>query len=261
VLGIDVGFSSTRRSGAICRLEWDESGWRREIRRFRYLPEDRRAAIREVAGDHEILVAAFDGPFRADLAEIGVYRTVERVLTRGIARLIGKPGASNAPIGRKLNRATSEAVADVLELTRLHVGDYDATLHRFAVVEAFPNSFMGVMLPDETHRLNKGRGGKSDRYYLELCRSGGLQELVSDLLPQRKASAPLEAVTDHDDRAALVCAMSALSVAARAYVAVGDDHGRIVLPPRHVWNPAVFDLVAANCAAERDGATMIVESR
>jgi predicted RNase H-like nuclease len=39
-------------------------------------------------------------------------------------------------------------------------------------------------------------------------------------------------LTNHDDRAALICALTALSVAADDFTAVGDADGWIVLPPR-----------------------------
>jgi hypothetical protein len=39
-------------------------------------------------------------------------------------------------------------------------------------------------------------------------------------------------VTNHDDRAALICALTALCVAAGDFTAVGDADGWIVPPPR-----------------------------
>jgi hypothetical protein len=43
-------------------------------------------------------------------------------------------------------------------------------------------------------------------------------------------------VTDHDERAALVCALSALGVAVGRFVAVGaQEDGWVMLPPREEW--------------------------
>ena len=42
----------------------------------------------------------------------------------------------------------------------------------------------------------------------------------------------LESITNHDHRAAFICALAALCVARKQYVAVGDpEDGHIVLPP------------------------------
>jgi hypothetical protein len=65
------------------------------------------------------------------------------------------------------------------------------------------------------------------------------------LLPGRAVATGWASVTNHDDRAALVCALTALGVASGNYVAVGDDDGWIVLPPRAlVRNWSWADLMA-----------------
>jgi hypothetical protein len=54
-----------------------------------------------------------------------------------------------------------------------------------------------------------------------------------------------ERITNHDDRASLVCALTALCVAGGDYVAVGDHDGWIILPPRRfIQDWAWRDLVA-----------------
>ncbi len=207
-----------------------------------------------------ILAAACDGPFRGDLQMIDAYRCSERLLTRGVGRLIGKPGACNTPSGRLLNRATNEALADLCSLARMAPAAHRDGIHPNALGEAFPNSFMGVMLPDG-HGLAKGREGKSDRYYEALCASGGFDAVMEFLLAQRRADARFEAVRDHDERAALVCAMTALCIVAGTYVAVGDGQGRVYLPPRRFWNVAVFDLMRRSSLAEPAGAAATLIER
>jgi hypothetical protein len=54
---------------------------------------------------------------------------------------------------------------------------------------------------------------------------------LQHILPGRTVRGALEAVTNHDDRAALVCAITALCIAANNFTAVGDDDGWIILPP------------------------------
>ena len=54
-------------------------------------------------------------------------------------------------------------------------------------------------------------------------------------------------VINHDYRAALVCDLTALCVAADDFVAVGDpDDGWIVLPPRRFIQPAQWTLLNLN---------------
>jgi len=62
------------------------------------------------------------------------------------------------------------------------------------------------------------------------------------------------AVTNHDDRAALVCALTALCVAARDYTAVGDEDGWIILPPSSFVQGWAMHALRANAAGERESA-------
>jgi hypothetical protein len=79
VLGVDVGWSTSRRSSAVCRLDWDETsiGW--SIARFSALEPERAHTIASVAGDAPLLAAAFDGPLRQGLDVIGKYRAADDV--------------------------------------------------------------------------------------------------------------------------------------------------------------------------------------
>jgi hypothetical protein len=230
VVGIDVGSSPVRRSSAVCVLEWTGERLWWTIRRFRAVPEERDAAINETIGERVLLAAAFDGPFRGALDEIGVYRAAERVLTSRVLReRIGKPGQSSTPVGRALNNATNDCVRSVL---RHHVApaSHAGAVHRLAVVEAFPSSFMGVMLDGPDWPVVR-RNNRSDVFFEQLTSEGRLSALLALLLPCRRATQAFDAVRNHDDRAALICAMTALGVAAGQYVAVGDGLGWIVLPP------------------------------
>jgi hypothetical protein len=119
VIGIDVGWSLKRRTSAICRLEWDLVSIRWTIARFRAAERERSQTIASVAANADIIVAALDGPLRHSLDEIGHYRTAERMLTRGLWRLIGKPGQSSSPVGRLLNRAANICAKELLGCARL----------------------------------------------------------------------------------------------------------------------------------------------
>jgi hypothetical protein len=230
VLGIDVGCSAIRRSSAVCRIEWDAHGaiWR--VDRFRAVEPERTETIVAVAGGLPLTCAAFDGPLRRGFEGIGRYRTAERMLTRRLARKIGKPGASSAPVGRLLNAHANACARIVLRHCALAMAAHAARIDDKAVVEAFPSGFLGVMI-GEPVALAARRHDRSDRFFLHCCERRTFEQLIGRLLPGRRlARAPAD-LTDHDERAAFVCALTALCVAAGDYTAVGDHDGWIILPP------------------------------
>ena len=83
-----------RKSSAVCRLDWDETIVKWSIERFRAVETDRAQTIGRVAGNVPLFAAAFDGPLRQGLDMIGRFRTTERMLTRRLQPLIGKPAQS-----------------------------------------------------------------------------------------------------------------------------------------------------------------------
>ena len=231
VLGIDVGFSPTKRSSAACCLEWDTQQITWTIRRFRALPVEQEATIAAVAADKLLEAAARDGPMRAGFEVIGRYRTAERMLTGfPLASRIGKPGQSSAPVGKNLNAAANACARVILRRCRLGAAKHAIRIDDMAVVEAFPSSFLGVMLNDPA-AVAARRRDRSDRFFEHLAMAETLQNLLGYLLPGRAIMLPFNGVKNHDDRAALVCALTALVVAAGDFVAVGDADGWIVLPP------------------------------
>lgn len=231
VLGVDVGWSLKQRSSAACRLDWDGQsiGW--TIRRFTAQSDDRRDGIVAAIGVNPLLAAAFDGPLRGDLAVIDRYRHAERALSaRALREAIGKLAQSNSGNGRLLNAATNACVQVVLDHARLAPATHRQAIHPLAIAEAFPNSFLGLMLADPAP-YKGGRGSRSDRYYMALAANGTLAALLAHHLPGRSLTQSFESVTNHDDRAALVCAITALGVAGNNALAVGDADGWIILPP------------------------------
>ena len=256
VMGIDVGYSPTRRSSAACRLDWHRDGaaavigW--QVRRFRADAAERADAIGTVAGGRRLRAVALDGPLAPGMGPTPAYRCAERMLTRVIGRRIGKPGACNAPVGQRLNRATMACAEAVIATGLVDEARHPVALGPLAIVEAFPTSFLGLMLPDPG-AVAARRADRSDVYYEHLAASGGLLELIRHLLPDARLQAPLAAVRDHDERAALVCALTALCVAGDAYAAVGDAAGWIILPPTmFIQDWALADL-RLNATAERHG--------
>ena len=103
------------------------------------------------------------------------------------------------------------------------------------IVEAFPNLFLAALLDEDTiPELNRNA---SDRFWeVALSEREPLPRLITALLPGRTYSGDLKAVTNHDHRAGLVCALTALTVLHGTHVAVGDAvDGDIILPPLTHW--------------------------
>lgn len=256
VIGIDIGCSPVRRSSAICRLDWSETEIVWTIRRFRTVEPERQEAIAALCGGQPVLAAALDGPLQPGFGIIGRYRTAERMLTRRLRPLIGKPGQSSAPVGKLLNFHANACALHLLQLSALLPATHAVRIDDSAVAEAFPSAFLGLMIEDPA-ALSARRGDRSDVFFRHLAESGGLDALLRHCLPGRSPSAAFSGVAHHDDRAALVCALTALCLARGDFVAVGDDDGWIILPPRRLIRPAQWALLEAN-AAEAPGAPLHV---
>lgn len=252
VVGIDVGCSPTRRSSAICRLDWSASGVSWDIARFRAVEPERERVIAQVAGGRRIIAAAFDGPIRRGFGIIGRYRTAERMLTRRLRPLIGKPGQSSTPVGKLLNEHANDCVRHLVACCDVQDARHGVAIDQKALVEAFPSSFLGLIIDDPTH-LAARRGDRSDTFFQHLAATGRFHALLDHLLPGRKLAFDPNTVTNHDDRAALICALTALCVAAGQFVAVGDDNGWIILPPRKFIRSQQWDLLMDNASEEPSG--------
>ena len=73
-------------------------------------------------------------------------------------------------------------------------------------------------------------------------KKGNLKRLVQTLAQNKRLENPLESITNHDHRAAFICALAALCVARKQYVAVGDpEDGHIVLPPIPILGGGTLD--------------------
>jgi hypothetical protein len=273
VLGGDVGWSKKRRTSAACYLAFDRDEASIQVTRFTAHPTDLEQSLCDLVGRRPLLTAAFDGPFRRNLDQIGVYRVCEKVLTVRLAPLIGKPGQPSSRNGRQLNAATNAFVKAALAMLRegltgettscIDDAHHLAAIHASAVAEAFPTSFLGVMLDSGFSEPGKAR---SDCYFEHLTRTHGdrLTGLAASLLGGRRLRDPLQAFRNDDDRAAIVCAITALCVAARRYTAVGDDNGYIILPPPVAADgcglePWAMQILGTN-VAQTPGPRLIVEA-
>jgi hypothetical protein len=251
VAGIDIGFSTTRRSSAICKLWWDIDAIVWSFRRYRATPLEREAAFREVLNGEKLDAVALDGPVRCGFDLINDYRVAERNLTKLLQPKIGKPGQSNSPVGRRLNQETNVCAELALKFSEISAAKHDQKIHERSIVEAFPSSFLGVMLPDPNSVIAV-RAKRSDVFYKALVATGKLKALLEFLLPDRAIENDLSLVTNHDDRAALTCAITAIGLAAGKFCAVGDPkNGWIILPPVQFIEPWADKLLSENGALDQ----------
>ncbi len=138
---------------------------------------------------------------------IGRYRAAERMLTRRLQSKIGKPGQASAPVGKALNTAANDCAVVVIKACQLAPATHAVRIDRKAIVKAFPSGFLGVMLRDPS-TVAARRGDRSDVFFQHLANRGALQLLLQHLLPDRKLAKSLNDVVNHDDRAALICALT-----------------------------------------------------
>ena len=80
-------------------------------------------------------------------------------------------------------------------------------------------------------------------------------------MPGRRLALSLTAIEDHDERAALVCALAALCIVAGDFTAVGDDEdGWIILPPRRQFADWAWTGLYENAERETDGGKLQIVS-
>jgi hypothetical protein len=245
VAGIDVGYSKKRRSSAVCLMTWNDESVDWEIRRYRATDSERLETIRGILGNQSLRAVAFDGPLRAGFGFIGEYRAAERILTKSFGVRIGKPGQSNSPVGVRLNEEANNCVRIVLSVSDVASSLSRIRIDEHSIVEAFPSSYLGLMIGDPTS-LGAVRKNRSDKFFEALSNDGTLLGLLSYLLPHRRPVSDLDKVKNHDDRASLVCAITALGFAIGKYCAVGGKNGWIILPPRIFIKQWAHDLLREN---------------
>ena len=172
------------------------------------------------------------GPVAVEALEVLAQRGAPAQQGVQLSKRIGKPGQSSSPNGRKLNEQASRSAELVKKLCRIRTATHRPRIDSYAIVEAFPTTFLGVMIdrPEMLHRPRQ----RSDRYFAHLANGQHLDQCLAGLLPYRQPALPTRGVGNHDERASLVCALTALYVAAGSFGAVGDcNDGWIILPPRH----------------------------
>ncbi len=233
LIGLDIGFSATGRTSGVARL----SGNTLMCSRATSIWGSRAAVL----GDSVAEVTAIDGPLLKDLD--CPKRACESIFSRGSFSRRCKPGFSHVlGTGLRFRNAGEKTAQKLIKLTSGH--DVAAAFPRVwaasNLVEAFPNAFLGVMIPEIIFKaIPTLRRGKKFDWLYERCRDTLAFRLVVDVIgPENLPGvlAAIEANTDHEERAALICLLTAAGVSRGRYVAVGDDQGGyFFLPSWDLW--------------------------
>lgn len=242
VLGIDVGYAKKRKSSGVALLYWNGGAivWEAIHCAARDVGETVKRLLKGY-GVSVLDAVGIDGPLAQRFGRIKGYRSVDALFMRGefMRRGSAAKAVDDSPFVEK-TRETAIWVRD-----HLKVKPWDETggfrIHSKRIVEAHPVQFLGVQLTEKWFDGNgqalKGNRKKSDAFYQALqAEDQPLRRLVERLVPEARLARPLEFASNHDDRAAVVCALTALCAALGRYVAVGDpENGAVVLPPVESW--------------------------
>jgi hypothetical protein len=231
LIGFDIGFSATRATSGIAKVEDDSLSCKRTTSDW--------SRREKVLGSCVAEVIAIDGPV---LENIGYpQRLCETVFARGLFARRCKPAFSHvAGTGQKFRVATHETAMRLANLT--HGRHTECAFPRVIkgknIVEAFPNAFLGVLLADSCFKeMGRLKRGKKFDWLYEQCREGGaFRSLVDSVGAGNVSAAKIEENEDHEERAALVCLLTAAAVAVGHYTAIGEERGGyFFLPPLALW--------------------------
>jgi len=219
IVGLDIGYSESKRTNAMALLRDGALTVKDPM-----FPSERDEMLRSL---DTVDVIAIDAPIVPRGTPEDFVRTCEHVFTRGSFQRRCKPGMSHVRGTGRLFRAEGRRAADVAESVAMKV------------VEAFPNAFLGVVLPEDAfaNPPKLRRGGKFDWLYDEWRRRGLFRRVVAAArLPEGIAIA-CEIESNHDRRAALVCLLTAAFAAQQSCTIVGQPDDGFFLPRFELWEP------------------------
>ncbi|MBW9055993.1 DUF429 domain-containing protein [Rhizobium mesosinicum] len=231
LLGIDVGFSKSRPTTGIAWSNNGEFGSARTHsdweRRSRYIPPATKFSV-----------VAIDGPLVPSGADDSLARLCEYLFIRGAFQTRCKPGLSNHGYGKDLRRAASQTAEQILHLVMPNDAVRKTIWPGTSVIEAFPNAFLGVLLPEARFTMPAAaKRKKFDWLYDHAVDSGVLSDIFGllDWCNGALLNAML-AETDHEKRAAWICLLTAACAATGKSEIVGDEIGGwFWLPPSELW--------------------------
>lgn len=174
-------------------------------------------------------------------------RLVEQALASGGFARRCKAAFSHVPGTGRLLREHAGAAADRLIAAAPHPTRCPTVRAAHGIIEAFPNAYLGVCLPDGVYATQPPlrRGRKSDWLY-DRWLAAEHAVLFERIGAPAGLSDAMRITRDHDERAALVCLMTACGVLTGRFVALGEPVGGwITLPPLDCWASWARDALAA----------------
>jgi len=233
LVGIDIGFSERRRSNGLVVVR-DGS----LIRAERLSVSERDAALLLL---RDVDAIAIDAPLLPPGTADTLPRHCERVFSRGLFHKRCKPGMSHVRGTGQLLREHGRRAAEQFLAER----SFRPSIHPLQriwpdapIVEAFPNAFLGVVVPDHDYvtATKIKRGGKFDWLYDRWIDRGLFAHVVAAAHLPIEIATRCETEKDHDIRAAFICLLTAAFAANGTAVAVGQEvDGYFFLPAMDLW--------------------------
>lgn len=257
IAGLDIGFALNRKTSGVALMGRATLSLGREFGGYR--------ACARILADAPFDVVAIDGPIVPEGCDAFAARAVERLFASGLFQRRCKPGFSHVTgTGLMLRKAAGDAadwLAGAAPLGRTPA--CFPTVRAGAVVEAFPNAFLGVCLSESTYRAMPAlhRGRKFDWLFERWVEDEIVARLPFLSAKARDLQRCFEVTTDHEERAALVCALTAWAVARGDFTAVGDQTGGwFFLPPWPLWQSWAREAVESGIRRLNDaGSTLRIE--
>lgn len=223
LLGIDVGFAIGRDTTGIAFYnEGYFSVWRattdwKDRSRFFY-PEDFKPDT-----------VAIDAPLVGQ--QMDVVRNVELFFSKQPFQNRCKAGLSHAGMGMELRKAGNATREQVVASGTAGYGK---------IFEAFPNAFIGILVPDIYYRnmpeLKRGR--KFDWLYNTAVQHNLFSDLYKLLDVPENLQQAIAGEEDHEHRAAWICLLTAWCVNLNIAKPIGDTEGGwFWMPPQSLWQP------------------------
>jgi len=120
------------------------------------------------------------------------------------------------------------------------------------LVEAFPNAYLGVLLPESEYlKASKIQRGKKFDWLYDRCLSLDLftSMVTTGYSKGTSVLEKLHANRNHDERAALICLLTAAGVSLGSYTAIGQaQSGYFFLPAWRHWQPWAKEAIRCECS-------------
>jgi hypothetical protein len=230
LLGVDVGFSKSKKTAGLAwfansaiETALTGSSWSERPRGVQFV------------------IAALDAPI-VPADNYDASRGCERAFYGVAFWNRCRPGLSHHGRGVPLKDAGRRAASDFASVHSPGALPFGpCVLPTTPIIEAFPNTFMGVLLSEASFAgwSKSLRKPKSDWLYEQVVEAGLFRKLLAKFDPTSTLILrKFEDAQHHDERAALICLLTAMFAWSRDAIIVGDaDGGWFWLPPMALWAP------------------------